>query len=190
MGDRQFAETLAGVQDGEEAAATSLWRAHHPQLLRFLRTRHTPHDVDDLASEVWLRAARNWDRFQGDERDFRAWLFSIARAVSIDSYRRAGRRREVLVGEIEPGLTDRLSGTETDALDSFGSHRAIAFLGMLPADQGDAIALRVIAGLDAERVAEIMGKRPGNVRVLQHRGLRRLAQLLEVEDARSWDVAL
>jgi len=43
------------------------------------------------------------------------------------------------------------------------------------------VALRVIAGLDAERVAEIMGKRPGNVRVLQHRGLRRLAELLEAE---------
>ncbi len=88
MSDRQFAETLAGVQDGEEAAASELWRAHHPQLLRFLRTRHAPHDVDDLASEVWFRATRNWHHFSGDERDFRAWFFSIARAVSVDSYRR------------------------------------------------------------------------------------------------------
>ncbi len=189
MGDRQFAETLAGVQDGEEAAACALWRAHHPQLLRFLRTRHAPHDVDDLASEVWLRAARNWQRFHGDERDFRAWLFSIARAVSVDAYRRTGRRREVLVGDVEPGLTGPRAAIDDDACNSLGTQRAIAYLSMLPPDQGEAIALRVIAGLDAERVAEIMGKQPGNVRVLQHRGLRRLAHLLEAEDTRALGVA-
>ena len=48
----------------------------------------------------------------------------------------------------------------------------------LPADQAEAIVLRVVAGLDVQRVADIMGKRPGTVRVLTHRGLRRLAQQL------------
>jgi RNA polymerase sigma-70 factor (ECF subfamily) len=38
--------------------------------------------------------------------------------------------------------------------------------------------LRVVAGLEVQRVAEIMGKRPGTVRVLTHRGLRRLAERL------------
>jgi RNA polymerase sigma-70 factor (ECF subfamily) len=37
------------------------------------------------------------------------------------------------------------------------------------------IALRVIGGLDVARVAEVTGRRPGTVRVLAHRGLRRLA---------------
>jgi DNA-directed RNA polymerase specialized sigma24 family protein len=35
-----------------------------------------------------------------------------------------------------------------------------------------------MAGLEVARVAEIMGKRPGAVRVLTHRGLRRLAERL------------
>jgi RNA polymerase sigma-70 factor (ECF subfamily) len=48
--------------------------------------------------------------------------------------------------------------------------------------------LRVIAGLDAEHVGRIMGKRPGTVRVLQHRGLRRLAELLEAQGVRPEDV--
>jgi RNA polymerase sigma-70 factor (ECF subfamily) len=38
--------------------------------------------------------------------------------------------------------------------------------------------LRVVSGLEVQRVAEIMGKRPGTVRVLTHRGLRRLAERL------------
>jgi RNA polymerase sigma-70 factor (ECF subfamily) len=36
----------------------------------------------------------------------------------------------------------------------------------------------VVAGLDVDRVAAIMDKRPGTVRVLTHRGLRRLAERL------------
>jgi DNA-directed RNA polymerase specialized sigma24 family protein len=35
-----------------------------------------------------------------------------------------------------------------------------------------------MAGLEVSRVAEIMGKPPGTVRVLTHRGLRRLAERL------------
>ena len=188
MSDRQFAETLAGVQDGEEAAVSVLWRALQPSLLRFLRTRHAPQDVDDVASEVWLRVSRSWHRFHGDELDFRAWFFSIARSVSVDAYRRSGRRREVLVDDIEPRISERRAAAEAGALESLGTARAVALLATLPREQGEAIALRVIAGLDAERVAAVMGKRPGTVRVLQHRGLRRLAQLLDRERMRSEDV--
>jgi DNA-directed RNA polymerase specialized sigma24 family protein len=36
----------------------------------------------------------------------------------------------------------------------------------------------VMAGLDTAQVARIMGKQPGNVRVLSHRGLRNLARRL------------
>ena len=43
------------------------------------------------------------------------------------------------------------------------------------------ILLRVVAGLDADSVGEILGKRPGTVRVLQHRGLERLAEALAEE---------
>jgi RNA polymerase sigma-70 factor, ECF subfamily len=40
------------------------------------------------------------------------------------------------------------------------------------------ILLRVLAGLDTEAVARMVGRSPGAVRVAAHRGLRRLAQTL------------
>jgi RNA polymerase sigma-70 factor (ECF subfamily) len=58
----------------------------------------------------------------------------------------------------------------------------------LPADQAEAIVLRVVAGLEVQRVAEIMGKRPGTVRVLTHRGLRRLAERLGGDGLIRWVV--
>jgi RNA polymerase sigma-70 factor (ECF subfamily) len=85
-------------------------------------------------------------------------------------------------------MVERRASAEAGAFESFGTDRAIALLAALPREQGEVVALRVIAGLDAEHVGQILGKRPGNVRVLQHRALRRLAALLESEDVRSEDV--
>jgi RNA polymerase sigma-70 factor (ECF subfamily) len=188
MGDRQFAEALAGAQDGEEHAVSALWRAHNALLLRYLRTRHAARDVDDVASEVWLRVSRNWRMFHGDERDFRAWFFTIARATSVDWYRRSGRRPEVLAWDVETRGTNAHNDAEASAIESIGTDQAIALLARLPRDQAEVIALRVVAGLDAERVAELVGKKPGNVRVLQHRGLRTLAELMEREHTERSDV--
>jgi hypothetical protein len=52
---------------------------------------------------------------------------------------------------------------------------AIGLLAGLSPDQAEAVALRVIAGLDTTAVADILGKSAGAVRVALHRGLRALA---------------
>ena len=51
----------------------------------------------------------------------------------------------------------------------------MALVAGLSRDQAEAVALRVIAGLDTPAVASILGKSPGAVRVALHRGLRTLA---------------
>jgi len=51
----------------------------------------------------------------------------------------------------------------------------------LSSDQAEVVILRVIGDLGVDEVATIMGKRRGTVRVLQHRALRRLAQVLETQ---------
>ncbi len=53
---------------------------------------------------------------------------------------------------------------------------AIARIATLPPDQAEVVLLRILGGLSVREVAAITGKRPGTVRVLQHRALRRLAR--------------
>jgi RNA polymerase sigma-70 factor (ECF subfamily) len=62
-----------------------------------------------------------------------------------------------------------------------GTRRALELIASLPRDQAEAIALRVIAGLDVKDVARLLGKRPGAVRVAAHRGLRTLAARLTAD---------
>jgi RNA polymerase sigma-70 factor (ECF subfamily) len=67
-------------------------------------------------------------------------------------------------------------------LEAQSTRAALALVAELPADQTEVVALRVLGGLEVAEVARIVGKRPGAVRVLAYRGLRRLAKLLKAAD--------
>jgi RNA polymerase sigma-70 factor (ECF subfamily) len=182
--DLGFDATVAAAISGEHWALTQLFRVYQPMLLRYLRSQ-VPAIAEDLASEVWVAVARRLGRFVGDEPGFRGWLFTIARCRVIEHHRRVGRRRTDPVpterldrASVEPDggdparlVSDRLSAR--DAVD--------VVVASLPPDQAEVVLLRVVAGLDVAEVSRIMGRTPGSVRVLCHRGLRRLATRLSVE---------
>jgi RNA polymerase sigma-70 factor (ECF subfamily) len=151
----------------------ALYRELHPALLRHLRVANA-WQAEDLAADVWLEVASLLPRFVGGDAAFRTWLFTLARRRLIDSYRRAGRRpTEALDGDVYQASDDRPDET---AIDKVSIEATIARLQkLLTPDQVEVLLLRIVAGLPVEEVAAITGKRPVNVRVLQHRALRRAA---------------
>lgn len=173
-----FAEVLDAARGGDADAFASIWRDLDPPLTRYLRT-FAPREADDLAAEAWTTVARRLDRFVGDETAFRSWVFVTARRRAVDHFRRERRRPAV---PVDP---DRLRdavvaprNASDDVFDRFATEEALALVATLPRDQAQVVALRAIAGLDVGQVAELVGKRPGTVRVLAHRGLRTLAGTL------------
>lgn len=172
-----FGELLDAARDGDERAFAMLWRDLNPALLRYLRVL-APDSAEDTTAEVWLDVCRGLERFRGPETSFRAWVFTVARMRAVDAGRRSARRP---VRPIPPELLpDRPAPDDPAeaAVEAQATHDALALIATLPPAQAEVVVLRVIAGLDAVHVAEIVGKTPGAVRVLAHRGLRRLAQHL------------
>lgn len=170
----EFGDVLAAAQDGAQWAVAVLWQELHPRLLRFLRGLD-PVAAEDVEADTWLAAARHLAGFHGDGQQFRAWMFTIARNRLNDWRRREARRSVTVAPEAlgERPADDDPAGT---ALDVLGADAAVAQVrALLPRGQAEVILLRVLGGLDVAEVAAIVGKRPGTVRVLQHRGLRRLA---------------
>jgi RNA polymerase sigma-70 factor, ECF subfamily len=166
-------DALARASNGDEAGFLELWRALQPRLLRYLRVVGCD-DPDDVASETWLQVVRDLHRFSGGDEDFRRWLFTIGRHRAVDAARARSRRP---VGPSSVGL-DILADShlvEDQVLDGMSIQRAVALLGGLSKDQAEAVALRVIAGLDTPDVAKILGKSAGAIRVALHRGLKTLA---------------
>ena len=172
-----FDSTLAAAVGGDELAFALLWRDVQPGLLRYLQVV-APGAAEDLASDTWVDVVRSLARFRGGEQSFRSWTFTIARHRAVDHQRHNGRR------PADPVPTERMperaaaDDPAADAMEHIATNHALALIAELPRDQAEVVALRVVAGLEVSQVASIVGKRPGAVRVLAHRGLRRLAERL------------
>lgn len=167
------------AQQGDEAAFRTLYQSVQPGLLRYLRVL-VGSQAEDVASETWLQIVRDLGSFRGDDQAFRGWAARVARNRAIDQLRRQ-RRRPVVAGQELAQLPDPPSGDDTStlALEAISTYAAVALVASLPRDQAEAVLLRVVLGLDAATAGRVLGKRAGAVRTAAHRGLRRLAALLE-----------
>ena len=128
----------------------------------------------DVASETWLRVIRDLHRFSGDGDGFTAWLFTIARYRAVDA-----ARTERTTEQLPPDIGDD-HDLENDVVSELAAmQRVRELLAQLPTEQAETVALRYAAGLDIATVAAMLGKSSTAVRVSAHRGLRRLASLLD-----------
>ena len=172
-----FDRVLAEAKAGSSTALGALYREFNPGLRRFLVAR-LPNEGEDLAADVWVAVAPKIREFTGDERGFRAWLFTFGRRRLIDHYRRSGRRGPVVPmheQQEQPGSDD----PETEALARLSATEAAKLLVThLTADQCDVLMLRIYGGLDVSEVAAAMDHTDTWVRVTQHRAIQRLSRRL------------
>ena len=171
-----FEAVLDGARRADEHAFALLYTDLHPALLRYLRGM-AYELAEDAASEAWLEVARGLDSFRGPEKAFRGWVFAIARRKLIDRVRYETRRPTATWDDL-----DAIAPMERDAADlvveADSTQNALALVRTLPRDQAEAVLLRVIGDLEYAEIAVIMDRTAGAVRVLVHRGLRRLEQLI------------
>jgi RNA polymerase sigma-70 factor (ECF subfamily) len=177
IGD-SFEAVLGSAQRGDEAAFSQLWRDANPGLLRYLRAT-APDVAEDIAADTWVQVVRNLPTFRGDERAWRAWLFTTARRRATDEHRRRSRQPAAPLREVSEWQLPHTADAAETALEHFDTRSAIAVLAELPRLQAEVILLRVVAGLDTDTVAQMVGRSPGAVRVAAHRGLHRLARILQ-----------
>jgi RNA polymerase sigma-70 factor (ECF subfamily) len=167
-----FERDLEAARRGDEAGLTSLFRAFHPRVLRYLRARE-PDRADDIAGETWVAVAAQIERFDGGVGSFTAWLFTIARQRLADDRRTRSRRRTNPEAEVPDRRVAR-SGEEL-ALDIMSAQQAVDLVVRhLTADQADVVLLRLLGDLTAREVGGVLGHDESWVRVTHHRALARL----------------
>jgi RNA polymerase sigma-70 factor (ECF subfamily) len=172
-----FQERLAAAQAGHGSALGELFHDLHPRIYRYLRALE-PSEAEDLASDTWLSVTNTLPLFRGDEQGLRAFAFTIARRRLIDLRRRRARHPFVPLEPENLPEEGRVGDVEEEALTALATEAALERVAALPVDQAEVILLRVLGGLPVDEVAEILDKRPGTIRVIQHRALRRLAEQL------------
>ncbi len=151
-----------------------------------VRRLGSPADAEDATAETFLRALRG--RQALDPSRVRGLLFTIARAVIAEHWARLYSEAPGPVEGLEAGgraLADPGAGVDAPPDGAAGlplaeealDRRVAALLESLPANYRRVLQLRFLEGCSVREAAERMGVRPGNVRVLQLRALRRAAGL-------------
>ncbi len=127
-------------------------------------------DPEDLTQDVFVAAASRLTEFRGDWGDFRSWMFAVAYRQIVNRYRRAKFDAAPLPEKLAAGG----EALEDQVIDRLQGESAVAALVVLTDLERDVVLMRVLGGLDTEDVARAVGKRPGNVRVIQSRAMGKL----------------
>jgi RNA polymerase sigma-70 factor (ECF subfamily) len=168
-------ETLARRAGRDPQAFAELYSRHVNRVYRFhlLRTGSVA-DAQDLTSQTFLAALENVGRYSGRGR-FCGWLLGIAGHKVADHYRR--QRSDVPLESAED-LSHSDPPPEEVAATHLELERVSRALQALAPEQNQALTLRIFGELSATEVGRIMGKSEAAVKMLVHRGLRKLQERL------------
>jgi len=162
---------------GDEAALAELYNLYFPRVYRYILARTgNPYDAEDLAEEVFLRMLDAIGRFEWREAPFSAWVFRIAHNAVISQRRRDGARgRSTSLSEAMPVGS---MGPEEMVENRLALNDIMRAAQSLPDAQRQVISLRFAAGLSVAETARAMGKGEGNVKVIQHKAIAKLREML------------
>jgi RNA polymerase sigma-70 factor (ECF subfamily) len=171
-------ELVAKAQEGDGEAFGQLYDRYVDTVYRFIYFRINDRALaEDFTSETFLRALRRISTISDQGRDIGAWFVTIARNLVLDHVKSSRYRLEQSTSEIAD-LSPSTSGPEQQVLDGATHEELLRCVAKLNSDQKECIALRFLQGLSVAETARLMGRNEGAVKALQHRAVRRLAQLL------------
>ncbi len=150
------------AKSGDAEAFAKLYDAYIERVSRYIYFRVSEDgDMEDLVSQVFLKAWENLDRYKTSSSPFIAWLYTIARNLVIDHYR---MKKKTLPLEEMISLPSDMERPDEQAQIRFDLEEMHEALQFLTADQQQALILKYIAGLPNEDIAKVMKKQEGTVR--------------------------
>ena len=173
-GDRQLVDA---AKAGETAALSELYSLYFPRVYRYILARTgNSYDAEDLSEEVFMKVLEAIERFEWREAPFSAWLFRIAHNAVISQRRKdSARGRPAPLAE---GLAVDTAGPEELVESRMAIREVMRAAERLPEAQRQVIALRFGAGLSVAETAQIMRKGEGNVKVIQHKAIAKLREMM------------
>jgi RNA polymerase sigma-70 factor (ECF subfamily) len=139
-------------------------------------------DAEDLTQQVFLKAWQAIGRYKKIASPFVAWLMTISHNLVVDFYR---TRKDRAYLEPEILADDSAPSPERAAETSFEQQRLRRAILQLGGDEQQVVMLRFIEGFEFAEIASLLKKREGNIRVILHRALVKLRNILDKEGGQS-----
>ena len=182
MLDAVSPELIRRAQDGETLVVSEIYDRYHQDVFRYMYYRvGDQQTAEDLTSEVFLRMIEKISSYEIRRTSFQAWLFQIARNLSIDHYRKTKSVNRTTLEENIPGTGEEPLDMVDRELTSEYLSRALR---ELPENQRDVIVMRFVVGMPIREVAQTLHKTEDSIKGLQRRALLDLREILT-----EWEVS-
>lgn len=175
-------DVILKAQQGDAAKIGVIFQRYHQSVFRYLYYRvNDPYVAEDLTSEVFMRMLRALPEYRLQGISFQAWLFQIARNLSVDYFRKTSSHPNVELQENTVASDPDPAEIAEDSLTSESLRKALA---QLPTEQREVLVLRFILGMSINEVAAVLKRSEDSVKGLQRRGLVALRERLN-----AWEIS-
>ena len=162
---------------------SALYEAHLRDVYSYAYYRvGNHHDAEDLTTQTFLQAYRHFERAQRESagRPLRPWLIRIAHNLAANHFRDRSRKPQTNLDD-----TTMLSATHTteDLVEGRDElSRILAGVQELSGDRREAVIMRFALGMDNREIARALGRTDGATKVLLHRAVKQLEDIVRGED--------
>lgn len=169
---------LAETAKHDPRAFGELYERYHARVYRYVYHRiGSQADAEDVTAAVFMKALEALPSYRSRTNGFAPWLFRITRNAVIDYYRRRRNQSPLEEAEHVTGATDPIvSALRTEQRDEL--HRLMFHLST---DQREVVLLRYASDLSFTEIAAALNKNEPAIRMLLHRGLRKLKTVIDHE---------
>lgn len=175
MTEAELKNYLQKAQSGDQNAFGAIYEHFAEKIYRFIYFRVGHKEVaEDILSDTFVKSWQKINQINSPAA-LSGWLYQIARNNIIDYYRL--KKETVALEDVEEFLEDEVNPVDTVNLN-LQQRKILEILYLLPKEQQEVIKYRFFEDLTSEEIAYILGKSEGAIRVIQHRAILRLKELL------------
>lgn len=165
-----------------DSVFNDLYEKYHQDVFQFLfymvRNRE---QAEDLMQEVYIRVLKSHQHFEGKSSE-KTWLFSIARNVAIDAFRKQKGWKQKIMEKFDwssQQVKDEYPIPEEIAIQKEEIQLMYQGLENCTVDQKMVVIMRYIQELSITETAEALGWTESKVKTTQHRALKVLKKNME-----------
>ena len=165
-----------------DARFSELYRQHLRDVYSYSYYRvGNHHDAEDLTEQTFLQAYRHFGRAlrESNGRPLRPWLIRIAHNLAANFYRDRSRKPESAIEDAAVISAPHTTEALVEGRDEL--ERIIEGVQQLPGDRREALIMRFALDMDNREIARALGKTDGATKVLIHRAIKQLEEVLASE---------
>ena len=163
---------------GDRGAYGKLYKIYVDPIYRYIyfRIGEDEETAQDLTQETFMKAWENMNRFKTQKGTFKAWVYTIARNITIDYFR--VNNKSIRITE---SFIDEKQDLEKEIILKDEVNGMFTAIKKLPTNQKEILILSYVNELSNREISKILNKNSDTLRSLKYRALKNLKKEINHE---------